>query len=225
MTIIGIVTRPSDKDKEKNNYVSENLRRAVIKSGGVPLAILSTDERTYNLDNYLKKDLKKSEKDNLDKILSLCDGIIFQGGSKFYPSDKYIAKYVIKNDIPALGICLGMQLLNHVDNWEKSTLIKIDNHLNDKKYVHKIKIFKNTLLSNILKQDEIKVNSRHRLSIVKLNNFKICATSPDNIIESIYYPGKRFILGVQFHPEDMYFYDDSSKLIFKSFINECKKKK
>lgn len=221
MPIIGIVARPSDKDKEKNNYVSENLRRAVIKSGGTPLAILSTDERVYELDNYLKGGLNKESKKNLDKVLSLCDGIIFQGGSKFYPNDKYIAKYVIKNDVPTLGICLGMQLLNHVDNQEKSTLIKIDDHLDNKKYVHKIKIVKNTLLSDILNLDEMKVNSRHRLSIVKLNKFKICAKSPDNIIESIYYPGKRFILGVQFHPEDMYFYDEFAKLIFERFIKEC----
>ena len=221
MPIIGIVARPSDNKKEKYDYVSDNLRIAVIKSGGIPLAILSTDKRIYELDKHIENKLDEETKTNLDKVLSLCDGIIFQGGSKFYPTDKYIAKYVIENDIPALGICLGMQLLNHVDNHEKSILIKIDKHLDNNKYVHEIDIFKDTLLSNILNKEKIKVNSRHRLAILKLNNFKVCAKSKDKLIESIYYPGKRFILGVQFHPEDMYFYDENARLIFKRFIEEC----
>lgn len=46
--------------------------------------------------------LSTSNKKDLERILKLCDGIIFQGGSKFYSYDKYIAKYVIENDIPAL---------------------------------------------------------------------------------------------------------------------------
>ena len=220
--IIGIVTRPIvSKENSNLNYVSDDLRKAIIKYGGIPISILSTENKTYDLDNYQDEKLSTSNKKDLEKILKLCDGIIFQGGSKFYSYDKYIAKYVIENDIPALGLCLGMQLLNHVDNNDKSFLLNNENHYQkNKECCHEIKLIKNTLLDKIIKKDSIKVNSRHHLSIIKLNNFRVCARSLDNTIESIYYPGKRFILGVQFHPENNY-EDCNYKLIFKSFIKEC----
>ena len=66
MPIIGIVARPSDNKKEKYDYVSDNLRRAVIKSGGIPLAILSTDKRIYELDKHIENKLDKETKTNLD---------------------------------------------------------------------------------------------------------------------------------------------------------------
>ena len=94
-------------------------------------------------------------------------------------------------------------------------------HLDNNKYVHEIDIFKDTLLSNILNKEKIKVNSRHRLAILKLNNFKVCAKSKDKLIESIYYPGKRFILGIQWHPEISYEFDENSRKIIDEFLRRC----
>lgn len=45
----------------------------------------------------------------------MCNGIVMPGGCKIYYYDKFIAKYAIENDIPVLGICLGMQILASVD--------------------------------------------------------------------------------------------------------------
>lgn len=47
---------------------------------------------------------------------------------------------------------------------------------------------------------------------------KTMAKSSDDIIEAIYYPKKKFIVGVQFHPEIMFFFDENAKKIMKSFI-------
>ncbi|MBD8921906.1 gamma-glutamyl-gamma-aminobutyrate hydrolase family protein, partial [bacterium] len=50
--------------------------------------------------------------------------------------------------------------------------------------------------------------------------FDIEAVSPDNVIEAIKVKNKRFILGVQWHPEDL---DDIySYYIFKALIINCK---
>lgn len=42
----------------------------------------------------------------------MCDGIVFPGGKKLTPYDRYLLEQVIKKDIPVLGICLGMQLMS-----------------------------------------------------------------------------------------------------------------
>jgi hypothetical protein len=45
----------------------------------------------------------------------------------------------------------------------------------------------------------------------------------NGIIEAIEYPNKRFIIGVQWHPELMINYDDIMKKLFDRFIDEAKK--
>ena len=56
------------------------------------------------------------------------------------------------------------------------------------------------------------VNSFHNYHSEENNLFNICAISEDNIIEGIELEGKRFILGIQWHPEISYDFDDNSKL-------------
>lgn len=220
--IIGIVTRIINKTDTQLNITDDNYRRAIIKAGGIPLSILSTCDTCYDLDNYTYQELSQENQKDLIKVLKLCNGIIFQGGCRVYPYDEFIANYVIKNDIPALGICFGMQLLNIVDTKTYPIMKNLNLH-NQKQfqYAHSITINQDSLLFSILKQNQIMVNSRHRYSITKVKNFKIAATSSDLIIESIYYPQKKFILGVQFHPETMINYDENAFKIFKYFIKKC----
>ena len=46
----------------------------------------------------------------------------------------------------------------------------------------------------------------------------------NNIIEAIKVKDKKYILGVQFHPEIMYYYDDNAKIIFEDFFSHLTKK-
>lgn len=50
----------------------------------------------------------------------------------------------------------------------------------------------------------MKVNSRHKYEIINVNNAIVSARSDDGIIEAIEFPNKRFTMGVQWHPEDLY---------------------
>ena len=156
-------------------------------------------------------------------MIDLCDGLIIPGGSFWYDYDVFVTSYAIKKDIPILGICLGMQLIASIKNneysLERNNTI-IDHKKSDKKYVHDIKIKNNTKLKNILKTNNIKVNSRHESHIKKSNNYIISAYSNDGIIEAIELKENRFVVGVQWHPEDMITYDESSKRIFKEFFNQ-----
>ena len=68
-------------------------------------------------------------------------------------------------------------------------------------------------------QDEIMVNSLHKYKINKVGpNFEVTMKSIDDIIEGIEAKDKKFVVGVQFHPEVLPQYN----LIFERFINECR---
>ena len=90
----------------------------------------------------------------------------------------------------------------------------------NKPYLHSIKLTKNGYLNSLLKTNTLKVNSRHKYHLTYNENFDIEATSK-NIIEAIKVKNKKYMLGVQFHPEIMYAYDKFAKEILKDFFNTC----
>lgn len=155
--------------------------------------------------------------------LSLCDGIIIQGGTEIYPYHFQIVDYALKNNIPLLGICMGHQIIGlysqNITN--DKALIKINNH-NIKNKTHDIIIKPNTILYKIF-GPKLTVNSRHNEALEKVNYpFKVSATSKDNIIEAIeYIDTNNFILGVQFHPEDL----DNTENLYNYFLKEVLKRK
>jgi putative glutamine amidotransferase len=100
-------------------------------------------------------------------------------------------------------------------------LIKIPNH-NNKEKTHDIKIKPNTILYKIF-GPTLTVNSRHNEALSKVNYpFKVSAVSKDNVIEGIeYVDDNHFVLGVQFHPEDL----DNTENLYNYFLKEVLKRK
>ena len=156
-------------------------------------------------------------------ILSICDGIIFQGGSDIHPYHFQILDYAIKNNIPVLGICMGHQIIGlySQNTTDEQKLIKVENH-NDKQKKHKINILPNTNLYKIF-GPELLVNTRHKEAVKKINKpFKISALSEDNVIEGIeYIDDNHFVIGVQFHPEDL----ENTENLYNYFLKEIFKRK
>ncbi len=156
-------------------------------------------------------------------VLNLCDAIIFQGGSDIYPYHFQILDYAIKHNIPVLGICMGHQIIGLYSNnsTNEKDLIKINNHYN-KLTKHNINIKENSILYKIF-GPSIEVNTRHLYALDKVKKpFKVTAISNDNIIEAIeYIDDNNFILGVQFHPEDL----NNTEALYNYFIEEIIKRK
>ena len=194
--IIGIIARPVMTMEKNFVYAAyEKIRLKIIEGGGIPIAIMPTDLKTYSLDLEDKEELEEYAKEDLKKVLDLCDGFILQGGSKWYKYDEFILSYLIEKDIPTLAICLSMQLLVFLDTKENPLLVNDKKHQEkDLKYAHALKIFKDTLLYKILKKEKIKVNSRHQHIVKKVNNLKVEGVA-GSVIEAVTYPNKKFILG------------------------------
>jgi CTP synthase len=71
------------------------------------------------------------------------------------------------------------------------------------------KIAQNTLLHSLYNANEISERHRHRFEfnndykeVLERNGMVISGASPDGgLVEAVELPGKRFFIGVQFHPE------------------------
>jgi len=224
--IIGIVGRCQNNDGCSLIATNDIVRNAIIKSGGIPILILPTQMVEY--DNIEPDELSKMnavEKKDLIEQLKICDGILLPGGSKIFEYDKVICKYAIENDVPILGICLGMQIMSCYDKEDSLKRIESDINHNQKgiNYVHEIVTRPNTILNEIL-GDNREVNSRHNECITTSSHYIVSAISEDNIIEAIEYPFNTFNIGVQWHPESMINYDEIQFNLIKEFIYFSKKK-
>lgn len=211
-----LVTDDTFKDTYRygNNYINK-----IVLNGGVPLLIPFYDEKI------------------IYETLEMCDGLILPGGERVRPVNFEVIDYFYKNNKPILGICLGMQTLAmysvNIENDSIKRIIKrIDNdnnhwpiellRNNNDSLAHNIKIDKNSRLYEIIKQDEVMVNSVHKSTVLEVgSNFVISALSEDGLIEGIEYKGDdKFVMGVQFHPEVLPQFNG----IFEKFILECKKR-
>ncbi len=223
--IIGIVGRLYSGDD--NIICVEEIRLAVIKMGGIPLLILPLDnidiskKSPCNEPFYSEEEIK-----DLENILNLCDGFVLPGGDTWYCLDEIVIDYAVKWDKPLLGICLGMQVLSKVlgkderiayDNTIKNNTFI--NHLEpNKDYAHSVIIDNDSKLYSIINEEKIWVNSRHSYHVPKLDYTLVSARSSDGLIEGVELKDKKFIIGVQWHPESN-LEDKYSKKLFRAFFS------
>ncbi len=194
------------------------LRDYETKNGGI----------VYGVRNYLIKKIKNYNvsimcipfdfENNIEidtTLIDKCDGIILPGGKVSHELDDKIVKYLYDIDKPTFGICLGMQLMGMTFN--NHNIIAVNNHQNGNNYSHIIKIDKDTLLYNIIGEENIKVNSLHSFCI-PYTKLHASAHSDDKTIEAIEDKRKTFFLGVQWHPELLD--DENSDKLFTYFISK-----
>lgn len=206
---IGIISREEKKFKQTYKTFNSEILDVISTYHGVPVGIIVD----FNNDSDL-------EFERIVQIIDFCDGIILQGGSNFYDIDQKIVKYLYEKNIPTLGICLGMQQMGVTMDGELK-LLPNDNHQKKDYYVHSININNNSLLYHILKEDKIRVNSRHSEYLTK-TDLSIGAFSSDKIIEEVEDINKTFFLGVGWHPESIQSDLNSIKL-FRYFFSSIKK--
>ena len=140
-----------------------------------------------------------------------------------------IIKHAMKKDIPILGICRGMQALNVFcggsliqDIPSEIGAAEIHSSENENAVFHNIQISKSSPLSKIMGFGSHRVNSYHHQAVKKLApGFSIAASAADGIVEAIFCPSKKFVLGIQWHPErDIDAVPENTKII-SAFIKIC----
>ena len=222
--IIGIPLR-SDMDEEKRNYlyIFDKVKNSIIKMNAIPFPLMPPQNVEYFNTRFDEMpELTEEEKEIINNYLDYIDGLFIPGGYKISKIDLYILDEAIKKDMPILGVCLGMQLMSmYNDSFNLEDIKTNINHKGnqDDKYIHSVKISKDSLLYKIIGKEEFEVNSFHKKQAFKNKIYKNIGYAPDGTLEAMENSNNTFNIGVQWHPEKMIDYDENAKKLMKAFID------
>lgn len=143
-----------------------------------------------------------------------------------------LLREVVARDKPLLAVCRGMQTLNvacggtlYVDIL--SQMPGAQKHdwwptYKRNKLVHDVSVTPDSFLADILGEVELRTNSLHHQSVRQVaDELRAVAFASDGVVEGIEHPNKRFMVGVQWHPEWLQDQQPMQKL-YKAFIDACK---
>lgn len=122
-------------------------------------------------------------------------------------------RWALEDNKPVLGICRGLQLMNvalggslHQDI--SASLPDAHNHAESadredfSHLVHTLSIDAESGLAKIMGSTEVLTNGLHHQAVDVLGEgFVATAHAEDGVIEAIEFPAKKFMIGVQSHPE------------------------
>ena len=148
-----------------------------------------------------------------------------------------LARRAVDADLPLLAICRGIQVLNVacggslVQDIAEELGTTVNHELREPPHAiaHDVWITEGSLLDQLMRErletDTCPVNSRHHQAPMTLGSGLVAsATAPDGVIEAIEDPGKRFCLGVQWHPENFYRTGEFRSL-FEGFVEAASHRK
>ena len=231
----------------------------------IGLTYTGSPEKHLNYEKWLKGSqpetievIQLSAEEKNENKISGCDALVLSGGIDIHPKfyqetktdypdsppdfDEKRDEFEItafqeaqQKNIPVLGICRGMQLINIIyhgtlqqDLGQALNIIHRATAIRDKK--HDLNIKANTIINEISAGRSV-VNSAHHQSIQRVGDgLKVSCTAADGTIEAVERvdpSGKPFLLGVQWHPERMYGYglqnSSFSKALRDRFIEAVRK--
>ena len=206
---------------------------AVLRAGGLPFVLPYSDDPTC-----------------VEAYLDRVSGVLVTGGAFDIPPEAYgeaareglgalkegrtafeaaLMRGALKRNMPVLGICGGMQLLNVVlggtlfqDIGREVQGAREHEQKHDRTQPqHPVEVKSGTQLAEALGHGQLMVNSTHHQAVRKVGkDVTISAVAPDGVVEGVEHPGYRFALGVQWHPE--YAVDEADPLIFRAFVSACR---
>lgn len=236
--IIGILLDYSTKKESEGGYsdfpwyaLREHYDAAIYHHGGIPILLPYRHEL-------------------INEYVQLCAGFVFSGGDydidpKYYGEKIRTGQYipdnprtsfeiklmqqVLEQNKPLLAICAGQQMLNVILGGSLYQDIGTDIKTNIKhthKYSndipwHDVEIQPDTKLVEIVKNTKYKINSHHRQAVKNLGKgLVVNAIAPDGVIEGIELPGKKFCIGVEWHPEFEKTIEDQN--LIGAFVESCR---
>jgi putative glutamine amidotransferase len=158
------------------------------------------------------------------ELLELLDGLVFTGGSDLDPSlygqrvhpettgvhrhrdraELALVREALRRDMPVLGICRGMQLLNVALGGDLHQHLGSETHKGPPgRYTfHDVTVDAGTRLADVLGAGTRTHSCHHQAPDRLGDGLRASAHAEDGTVEAIEQPAARFAIGVLWHPEE-----------------------
>jgi putative glutamine amidotransferase len=236
--LIGISTSITVDEYPERAYVNSAYLRAVEQAGGVPV--------------LLAPQLSPAARDalwaRLDGLVLTGGGDIEPSrfGQPAHPKTMLVSAArdglelelvdrALRDDVPMFAICRGLQVLNvalggslhqHVPDAYGDG---VEHAQKDRRDVatHDVKVLaEDTRLGAIVGASELRVNSFHHQAVDRLGrDLRDVAWAPDRVIEALEHADPaRFVVAVQWHPEDLVGHDASARSLFAAVVSAARER-
>ena len=235
--LIGITTSVTVDKVPERAYVNSTYIRAVQAAGGIPLLLTP----------HFTPEVQAALWQRLDGLILTGGGDIEPArfGEPGHPSvddvspardelELGLTRRAVTDDVPLFAICRGVQVLNVAlggslvqdlpSEWPNALVHsqKAPRH----EPTHPVKVMgEGTRLGRVLGSLEVEVNSMHHQAIKRLGEgLREVAWAPDGVIEGVEMAGDdRFVLGVQWHPEELVGHDQAARNLFAAIVEAARR--
>lgn len=236
--LIGISSHPDYETGEKTQ-ITQTYATAVTLAGGIPVAL----------------PCEPNSLDLIKPLLGRIDGLLLTGGGDIDPAafggqayeewshadvayvcrtrddfEEALVKAAWEMDLPTLGICRGMQVMNvalggrMVRDVSEQRGFVAELHLMEEPFTrpcHRVHIEEGSRLAQILGGCDLGVNSIHHQAIsTPAPRGNVICHAVDGTPEGLEFPERTFFLGVQWHPE----INGDNPQLFEAFVDAARQR-
>jgi gamma-glutamyl-gamma-aminobutyrate hydrolase PuuD len=139
-----------------------------------------------------------------------------------------LVRGALERDMPILGICRGIQILNVACGGtlrslrDEPALEEVHGPALDSLSAHRVAVRGGSHLAHIVGPGERSVSSFHKQAVDRVGDaLRVAATSSDGIVEGLEHPDRRFVVAVQYHPEIRSVADATALALFEELVREA----
>jgi putative glutamine amidotransferase len=167
-----------------------------------------------------------------DELLDMLDGLVLAGGSDIDPAsygaqphpetrgswperDRFeiaLGTRALERDMPVLGICRGMEMLNVIQGGtlDQHLGLELHRHTPGAFTDHGVRLEPGSLAEQVVGAEHTEVKSAHHQGLDVLGEGVVATGwAEDGVVEAIELPDRSFAVGVLWHPEE----DERSRVV------------